>query len=101
MITRIYFGTHKFATAIDMRQQVLLEKTNLINNSTSYQQMTTKGLIELINDQQSEIDHMKEMLVECGYVVCEKCGQVIHKDEATWIENELIHICEDCKRQEE
>lgn len=101
MITNIFFGNHHESTVVDKKQPILLEETNLINNRISYQQMTVGGLIKLINSQQREIDYLKEITMECGYVECGKCGQVIHKDEAVWIKDKLIHICKDCKEQEE
>lgn len=100
MVTQIHFGDNHQSTVVDKKQLILLEETNLINSGISYQQMTVGGLIGLINNQQCEIDYLKEIAVDCGYVECGKCGQVIHKDEAVWIKNERVHICKYCMEQE-
>lgn len=101
MITKLYLGNHKLSTPVDNNQPIMLEITYPLTGNKGYWQLSTKGLIDHINNIYMENEHLKEIAVECGYVECEKCGQVIHKDDAVWIESKLIHICEDCKRQEE
>lgn len=101
MITKMCLGTPELSTPVDNNQQILLEETNPLTGNIGYWQLSTKGLIDHLNVIHNENEILKEMLVECGYVICAKCGQFIHNDEAVWIKNERIHICEDCKEQEE
>lgn len=101
MITNLCFGDYKLSTPVDKNKFILLEDTNVISKHTTYIQTTVGGLIGLINSQQSEIDYLKDLCVDCGYIVCARCGQVIYKDEAARSEKEQDYVCNDCKEQEE